>query len=70
MDSPPLLTPNVCSGDDETSATAQTQESVQLLVRERDSFKGERHLYQMKWLAAEDMLQAMRNEKQSLEVLV
>ena len=65
-----MLTPNVGSGEDESSATAQTQEAVQLLVRERDSFKAERHLYQMKWCAAEDTLQAMKKEKQALEIMV
>ena len=73
MDAPPSLTPSVSVGEDGASAVALTQEAaqkVQLLERERDSLKAERHMYQMKWLAAEDMLEAVKSEKQSLEVLL
>lgn len=66
-----MLTPNVGSGEDGSSATALTQEAaqkMQLLERERDNFKAERHLYQMKWLAAEDIMEAMKKDKQSLQV--
>ena len=69
MDGPPSLTPSVGSGEGGSSATVLTQQAVQLLGKERDSFKAERHLYQMKWLAAEDIMEAMKNEKQALEVL-
>ena len=72
MDAPPSLTPSVSGGENELSATALTQEAaqkVQLLERERDSLKAELHMYQMKWLAAEDILEAMKSEKQTLEVL-
>ena len=73
MDAPPLLTPSVGGGKDGSSAIALTQEAaqkVQQLERERDSLKAERHMYQMKWLAAEDVMEAVKSEKQSLEVLV
>ena len=73
MDAPPSLTPSVGRGEDESSTTVLTQEAaqkVQLLESERDSLKAERHMYQMKWLAAEDILEVVKNEKQSLEVLV
>ena len=73
MDALPLLTPSVGSGKDESSTTVLTQEAaqkVQQLESERDSLKAERHMYQMKWLATEDMLEAVKSEKQSLEVLV
>ena len=75
MDALPLLTPSVDmgSGKDESSTTVLTQEAaqkVQQLESERDSLKAERYMYQMKWLAAEDMLEAVKSEKQSLEVLV
>ena len=73
MDALPLLTPSVGGGEDESSTTVLTQEAtqkVQLLESERDSLKAERHMYQMKWLATEDMLEAVKNDKQSLEVLV
>ena len=71
MDAPPLLTPSVGGGKDGSSAIALIQEAaqkVQLLERERDSLKAERHMYQMKWLAAEDMLEAVKNDRQSIEV--
>ena len=73
MDAPPSLTPSVGGGEDESSAIALTQEAarkVQQLERERDSLKAERHMYQMKWLAAEDMLEAVKSDRQSLEVPV
>ena len=73
MDTLPLLTPSVGSGEDESSTTVLTQETaqkVQLSESERDSLKAERHMYQMKWLAAEDMLMAMKNDRQSLEVTI
>ena len=71
MDALPLLTPSVGSGEDDSSVTHLTQEAVQklqLLESERDSLKAERHMYQMKWLAAEDMMEAMKNDRQSLQV--
>ena len=70
MDAPPSLNPSVGGGKDESSALTQAAQKVQLVERERDSFKAERHMYQTKWLAAEDMLEAVKAEKQSLEVLV
>ena len=73
MDPPSSLTLSVGSGEDESSTTVLTQEAaekVQLLRRERDSLKAERHMYQMKWLAAEDMLEAVKNDRQSIEVLI
>ena len=54
-----------------SSTTVVTQEAAQkvlLLESERDSLKAERHMYQMKWLAAEDMLVAVKNGRKSLEV--
>ena len=72
MDAPLSMTPSVSGGKDGSSAVALAQEAahkVQQLERERDSLKAERHMYQMKWLAAEDMLEAVKSEKQSLEVL-
>ena len=51
-------------------SSQEAAQKVQQLEAERDSYKAERHMYQMKWLAAEDLLEAMKNEKQSLEVLV
>ena len=76
MDALPLLTPNVGSGEDrpstkdKSSTTVLTQEAAQkLLESERDSLKTERHMYQMKCLAAEDMLEAVKSDRQSLEVL-
>ena len=72
MDSPSSLTPSVGGGRGGSSVTVLTQEAaqkVQLLERERDSLKAERYMYQIKWLAAEDMLEAVKSEKQSLEVL-
>ena len=71
MDALPLLTPSVGSGEDESSTTVPTQEAaqkVQQLESERDSLKAERHMYQMKWLAAEDMLEAVKNDRQSIQV--
>ena len=68
MDAPPSLAPIGSGGEDESSATAQAAQKVQQLERERDSLKAERHMYQMKWLAAEDMLMAMKNDRKSLEV--
>ena len=71
MDAPPSLTPSVGGGKDRLSAMALTQEAaqkVELLESERDSLKAERNMYQMKWLAAEDMLEAMKSDRQSLEV--
>ena len=44
-------------------SSQEAAQKVQQLEAERDT-------YQMKWLAAEDLLEAMKNEKQSLEVLV
>ena len=73
MDAPPSMTPSVGGGKDGSPTVALTQEAaqkVQLLERERESLKAERHMYQMKWLAAEDMMEAVKSEKQSLEVLV
>ena len=73
MDAPPLLTPSVGGEKDGSSAIALTQEAdrkMQLLERERDSLKAERHMYQMKWFAAEDMLMTMKNDRKSLEVLI
>ena len=73
MDAPPSMTPSVSVGEDGSSAVALTQEAaqkMQQLERERDSFKAERHMYQMKWLAAEDTIESVKSEKQSLEVLV
>ena len=73
MDALPLLTPSVGSGEDRSSATVLTQEAAQkaqLLESERDSLKAERHMYQMKWLAAEDMLEAVKNDRQSIQVLI
>ena len=71
MDAHPSMTPSVSGGKDGSSALALTQEAVQKvqqLERERDSLKAERHMYQMKWLAAEDMLEAVKGDRQSLEV--
>ena len=71
MDALALLTPSVGSGEDESSVTVPTQEAaqkVQLLESERDSLKAERYMYQMKWLATEDMLKTMKNDRKSLEV--
>ena len=71
MDAPPSLTPSVSSGEDGSSAVALTQEAaqkVQLLEKERDSLKAERHMYQMKWLATEDMMEAVKNDRQSVQV--
>ena len=71
MDAPSSLTPSVGSREDGSSATVLTQEAAQkvlLLESERDSLKAERHMYQMKWLATEDMLEAVKNCRQSLEV--
>ena len=71
MDALPLLTPSVGSGEDESSTTVLTPEAVQkvqLLEKERDSLKAERHMYQMKWLATEDMLEAVKNDRQSIQV--
>ena len=73
MDALPLLTPSVGSGEDESSTTVLTQEAaqkVQLLERERDSLKVERHMYQMKWLTTEDMLETVKNDRQSMQVLI
>ena len=73
MDAPPSLTPSVGGRKDGSPTVALTQEAaqkVQQLERERDSLKAERHMYQMKWLAAEDVMEAVKSEKQSLEVLV
>ena len=73
MDALPLLTPSVGSGEDESSTTVLTQEAaqkVQQLERERDSLKAERHMYQMKWLATEDMLETVKDDRQSIEVLI
>ena len=59
------------SGEDESSVTVPTQaaaQKVQLLESERDSLKAERYMYQMKWLATEDMLKTMKNDRKSLEV--
>ena len=78
MDALPLLTPSVGSGEDRPSTKDKSSTSVlaqettwklQLLERERDSLKAERYMYQMKWLATEDMLGTVKSEKQSLEVL-
>ena len=71
MDTPPSLTPSVGGGKDRSSAIVLTQEAaqkLQQLERERDSLKAERHIYQMKWLAAEDMLEAVKIDRQSLQV--
>ena len=71
MDALPLLTPSVGSGEDVASTTVLTQEAaqkLQLLERERDSLKVERHMYQMKWLATEDMLQTVKDDRQSIQV--
>ena len=71
MDALPLLTPSLGSGDDEPSITVLTQaaaQKVQLLESERDSLKAERHMYQMKWVATEDLLETVKNDRQSLEV--
>ena len=71
MDAPPSLTQSVGGGKDGSSAIALTQEAaqkVQQLESERDSLKAERHIYQMKWLATEDMLAAVKTDRQSLEV--
>ena len=73
MDAPPSLFPSVSSGEDGSSATAPTQEAaqkVEQLERERDTFKAERHMYQMKWLATEDMLEAVKNDRKAIEVLI
>ena len=51
-------------------SSQEAAQKVQQLEAERDSCKAERHMYQMKWLATEDLLGVMKNEKQSLEVLV
>ena len=71
MDALPVLTPSVGSGEGELSVTVPTQEAaqkVQLLETERDSLKAERHMYQMKWLDAEDMMEAVKNDRQSIQV--
>ena len=73
IDALPLLTPSVTSGEDGSSTIALSQEAaqkVQLLENERDSLKAERHMYQMKWLAAEDMMEAVKNDRQSIQVLI
>ena len=70
MDAPPLLAPIGSGGEDESSATAQAAQKVQQLESERDSLKAERYMYQMKWLATEDMLKTMKNDRKSLEVLI
>ena len=62
---------DVSGGGDESSATVLTQEAaqkMQQLERQRDSLKAERHMYQMKWLAAEDMMAAVKNDRKSLQV--
>ena len=66
-----MLTPSVGSGKDESLTTVLTQEAaqkVQLLESERDSLKAERHMYQMKWLAAEDILETVKDDRQSIQV--
>ena len=71
MDAPPSLTPSVGGGKDGSSAIALTQEAaqkVQLLESERESLKAERYMYQMKWLAAEDMLETVKSDRQSIQV--
>ena len=70
MDAPPLLAPIGSGGEDESSATAQAAQKVQQLESERDSLKAERYMYQMKWLATEDMLKTMKDDRKSLEVLI
>ena len=73
MDALPLLTPSVGSGEDESSTTVLTQEAtqkVQLLESERDSLKAERHMYHMKWVATEDLLETVKNDRQSLQVSI
>ena len=72
MDAPPSMTPSVGGGEDGSSTVALTQEAaqkMQQLERERESLKAEQHMYQMKWLAAEDMMEAVKSEKQFMEVL-
>ena len=71
MDAPPSLTPSMGGGKDGSSAIALTHEAaqkVQQLERERDSLKAERYMYQMKWLATEDMMEAVKKHRQSIEV--
>ena len=70
MDALPLHTPSVGSGEDESSTTQEAVQKVQLLEKERDSLKAERHMYQMKWLAIEDMLETVKNDRQSIQVLI
>ena len=73
MDVPPLLILSVDSGKDRSSAIALTLEAVQtvpLLERERYSLKTEWHIYRMKWVATEDMLETVKSDMQSLEVLI
>ena len=57
--------------EDGASAIAVTQEAaqkVQMLEKERDSYKAERHMYQMKCLTAEELIETMQKEKLVLEV--
>ena len=71
MDAPSSSSPSVTSGKDGSSTIALSQvaaQKVQQLERERDSLKAERHMYQMKWLATEDMLEAVKNDRQSIQV--
>ena len=66
------MSPTVSTEGDGTSATVLIREStqkVQLLEAERNSYRAERHMYNMKWIAAEDMLETVKKEKQCLEVL-
>ena len=58
----------VCSNNYTVKSSQEAAQKVQQLERERDSLKAERHMYQMKCLAAEDMLEAVKNDRQSLEV--
>ena len=66
-----MLTPSVGSGEDESLTTVLTQEAaqkVQLLEKERDSLKAERYMYHIKWLATQEMLEIVKNDKQSIQV--
>ena len=71
MDAPPSL--SVDSGKDSSSAIALTLEAVQtvhLLERERGSLKAEWHIYRAKWVVTEDMLAAVKSDRQSLQVSI
>ena len=67
------MSPTLSTEGDGSSASVLVREStqkVQLLEAERNSYRAERHMYHMKWIAAEDMLKALKKEEHCLEVLI